>query len=80
MQEIKKILGQFAFKMVIKDGTLQEVIQIWTRSVAHFSVIKIRMGAADCTNSNFDDRDMGIWTELHSYWNYFFQNTIFSKL
>ena len=91
MQEIQKILGHFnAFKMVIKDGILQEVISIWMQlcSVAHFSVIKIRMGAissavssaADCTNSNFDYRDMGNWTELYSYWNYFLQNTIFSKL
>ena len=56
-------------------------------SVAHFSVIKIRMGAiscavsgaADCTNSNFDDREMGNLTELQSYWNYFLQNAIFSK-
>ena len=23
-----------------------------------------------------DDREMGIWTELHSCWNYFLQNTI----
>ena len=52
-----------------KDGTLQKVISIWMQlcSVAHFSVIKIRMdaissavsSAADCTNSNFDDKEMG---------------------
>ena len=71
-----------------KDGILQKVISIWMQlcSVAHFSVIKIRIGAisctadctADCTHSNFDGREMGNWTELHSYWNYFLQNTIFS--
>ena len=33
-----------------------------------------------CTHSNFDDGEMGNWTELHSYWNYFLQNTIFSGL
>ena len=32
----------------------------------------------DCTQSNFYDIEMGNWTELHSYWNYYFlQNTIF---
>ena len=35
-------------------------------SVAHFSVIKIRMGAADCTYFNFDDREMGIHIEITS--------------
>ena len=56
-------------------------------SVAHVSVIKIRIdaissavsSAADCPNSNFDDREMGNWTELHSYWNYFLHNTIFKS-
>ena len=69
-----------------KDGILQELISIWMQlcSVVYFSVIKIRISAissavssaADCTNSNFDDREMGNWTELHSYWNYLLQNTI----
>ena len=63
-----------------KDGILQEVISIWMQlcSVAHFSVIKIRMGVlgrtvsstADCTDSNFNEREMGNSTEMHSYWNY----------
>ena len=56
-------------------------------SVAHFSVIKIRMGAinctadftADCTHFNFDDREIGNWIELYSYWNYILQNTIFNS-
>ena len=56
-------------------------------SVAHFSVIKIRMGAissavssaAGCTYANFDNREMGNWTELHFIWKYFLQNTIFSS-
>ena len=65
MQEIQKILGHFnAFKIIIKDGILQEVISIWMQlcSVAHFSVIKIRMGAISSAVRN-----------------YFFQNTIFRK-
>ena len=68
-----------------KDGILKEVISIWVQlcSVAHFSVIKSSIGAisctADCTDSNFDDRETGNWTELYSYWNYFLQNTIFNS-
>ena len=86
------LIFQFCFETheLPKDGILQEVISIWMQlcSVAHFSVIKISIGAisctadctADCTHSNFDDREMGNWTELHSYWNYFLQNTIFSSV
>ena len=74
----------------VKECILQKVISIWMQlcSIAHFFVIKIRMGAissavssaADSTNSNFDDKEMGNWIELHSYWNYFLQNTILSQL
>ena len=53
-----------------KDSILLEVISIWSSAIS---------SAAHCTNSNFDDREMGNWTELHSYWNYFLQNTIFKS-
>ena len=33
---------------------------------------------ADCLYSNFDDREIGNWRELHSYWYYSLQNTIVS--
>ena len=35
---------------------------------------------ADCTHSNFDDTEMGKWTELHSCCNYFLLNRHFSLL
>ena len=35
---------------------------------------------ADCTYSNFDDTEMGKWTELHSCCNYFLLNRHFSLL
>ena len=72
-------ISQLWITYIDNDGILQEVISIWVQlcSVAHFSVIKIRIGAADCIDSNFDDREMGNWTEMRAYWNYFLQNTIF---
>ena len=74
------------FQLNPKDDILQEVNSIWMQlcSFDHFSVIKIGIGAISCTadytHSKFDDRKMGNWTELHSYWNYFFQSTSFSNL